>query len=46
MPELRIEIDALDGEIVALLAERTGYIDRAIAIKQGNGWPARIPGRV
>lgn len=46
MPELRAQIDALDCEIVALLAERAGYIDRAITLKPALGWPARIPDRV
>ena len=46
MPDLRGEIDALDKSLVALLATRAGYIDRAIDLKQINGWPARIPERV
>lgn len=46
MVELRHEIDALDAQLVALLATRTNYIDRAIALKQDNGLPARIPQRV
>jgi len=46
MVELRGEIDALDERLVALLATRADYIDRAIALKQINGWPARIPQRV
>jgi len=46
MVELRGEIDALDGRLIALLATRAEYIDRAIALKQINGWPARIPQRV
>lgn len=46
MPALRAEIDALDKSLVALLAKRAGYIDRAIDLKQVNGWPARIPERV
>ena len=46
MPELRDQIDALDAEIVALLAERAAYIDRAITLKPALGWPARIPDRV
>jgi isochorismate pyruvate lyase len=29
-----------------MLADRAGYIDRAIELKQANGWPARIPERV
>lgn len=46
MDALRAEIDALDRSLVALLAARAGYIDRAIDLKQINGWPARIPERV
>ncbi|MFT4150115.1 MAG: chorismate mutase [Paracoccaceae bacterium] len=46
MTELRAAIDALDGEIVALLARRAGYIDRAIQLKPAEGLPARIDDRV
>ena len=46
MAELRKQIDRLDVELVELLVARAGYIDRAIELKQGNGWPARIPERV
>jgi len=46
MAELRAAIDTLDARLVALLALRAGYIDRAVALKQANGWPARIPARV
>jgi len=46
MQELRDQIDALDKDLVALLAHRAGYIDRAIELKEINGWPARIPDRV
>jgi isochorismate pyruvate lyase len=46
MQQLRAQIDLLDAELVALLARRAAYIDRAIALKQANGWPARIPARV
>ncbi|NSY39461.1 chorismate mutase [Leisingera sp. ANG59] len=46
MAEVRAQIDRLDTELVQLLAARAGYIDRAIALKQANGWPARIPERV
>lgn len=43
---LRQQIDALDRQLVALLADRAGYIDRAAQLKRNNGWPARIPSRV
>ena len=46
MAELRAEIDRLDAELVALFAQRTGYIDRAAEIKSDIGLPARIDVRV
>ena len=46
MTELRIEIDRVDQELVALFAQRTGYIDRAVQIKTTAGLPARITSRV
>lgn len=46
MQELRAEIDALDRELVALLAQRARYIDRAAGLKPGARLPARIEARV
>jgi isochorismate pyruvate lyase len=46
MQELRAQIDALDAELVAALARRATYIDRAIALKPAEGLPARIGSRV
>ena len=46
MRDLRVEIDALDAELVALLARRASYIDRAITLKSREGLPARIDDRV
>lgn len=46
MAELRREIDALDLRIVALLAQRARYIDRAAELKPAEGMPARIEARV
>ncbi len=46
MTELRAEIDRLDRALIALLVERTGYIDRAIDLKSETGLPARIEDRV
>lgn len=46
MQDLRAQIDALDAEIVALMARRAAYIDRAIDLKPGEGLPARIGERV
>jgi isochorismate pyruvate lyase len=46
MHELRAAIDALDAGIVAALAQRAAYIDRAIALKPAERLPARIDERV
>lgn len=46
MRELRVQIDALDREIVAKLAARASYIDRAVVLKQQENLPARIEDRV
>ena len=46
MLELREEIDRIDAALVALLSERTTFIDRAAEIKRVVGLPARIPARV
>lgn len=46
MDELRQQIDRLDRDLVGLLAERAGYIDRAAQIKAECGLPARITDRV
>ena len=46
MQDLRVQIDLLDAEIVAKLAARAGYIDRAIQLKQIEQMPARVEDRV
>jgi isochorismate pyruvate lyase len=46
MAELRAQIDRLDRQLIALLAERAGYIDRAAQLKPAEGLPARIGPRV
>ncbi len=46
MATLRAHIDALDARLIALLAERSGLIDRAAQIKARDGLPARIEARV
>ncbi len=46
MNDLRIQIDALDREIITALAKRQSYIDRAAQIKPAAGLPARIEARV
>ncbi|MEM6482923.1 MAG: chorismate mutase [Pseudomonadota bacterium] len=46
MEVLRSQIDLIDEELVSLLAQRAGYIDRAIDLKRAAGLPAHIPDRV
>ena len=46
MTTLRAQIDDLDADLVALLVERAGYIDRAITLKHASGLPANITSRV
>ena len=46
MQELRVEIDALDEQLIDLLATRTGYIDRAVELKRIEKLPARTKDRV
>lgn len=46
MAQLRVQIDTIDRELIDLLSQRAGYIDRAIALKSDNGWPARLADRV
>ena len=46
MSELRAGIDAIDQELIALLARRAGFIDRAIELKPAEGIPANAPDRV
>lgn len=46
MADVRAEIDRIDGQLVALLVERAGYIDRAAELKPALGLPARIDERV
>ncbi len=46
MADIRAEIDRLDEALVAMFAERPAYIDRAAAIKEQVGLPARIEDRV
>ncbi len=46
MADVRAGIDAVDLELVALLARRVAYIDRAAAIKGPLAIPARIDWRV
>ena len=46
MADLRDQIDAIDADLIALLALRATYIDRAVPLKQAAGLPAHIAGRV
>lgn len=46
MADVRKVIDALDDEIVALLAKRQRQIERAAKVKPALGIPARVPDRV
>lgn len=46
MAELRIQIDALDDQLIDLLIQRRGYIDRAVDLKRIEGMPARTTDRV
>lgn len=46
MISLRTAIDALDAELIALLARRSRLIDRAAQIKLVENLPARIDTRV
>jgi len=46
MADVRAGIDRIDAALVALLAERAGYIDRAAEVKAALGLPARIGWRV
>ena len=46
IPELRLEIDAVDEKLIKLLAERQRLVEAIIAIKHRDGMPARIPARI
>ncbi len=46
MADLRVCIDQIDSELVALLAERERYTDRAPDLKAHEGIAARAPRRV
>ena len=46
MSDVRVAIDALDRELVALLVRRLGYVGRAAEIKHMHDMPAFIPARV
>ena len=46
MADIRAEIDRLDSSVMALLAQRAAYIERAAQIKVRDGLPARLTDRV
>jgi isochorismate pyruvate lyase len=43
---LRQQIDALDGELVQLLARREKLVQQVLVVKRANNIPARIKSRV
>jgi isochorismate pyruvate lyase len=46
MADIRVNIDRIDKELMALFAERWTFIGRAAEIKAGLGLKADIPARV
>ena len=46
LAQVRAGIDRVDAALVALLAERAAWIDRAAEVKAREGLPARISWRV
>lgn len=46
MATLRAQIDAIDAQLIDLLALRARYIDRAIPLKQAANLPANTTDRV
>ncbi|MBW6419033.1 chorismate mutase [Celeribacter sp. PS-C1] len=46
MTDLRVQIDQIDRDLMALLALRQAHVDRAAELKPGEGLPARIDARV
>jgi len=46
MADLRVQIDAIDTDLIALLVKRSQYIDRAVDLKKIEGLPARTTDRV
>jgi chorismate mutase-like protein len=46
LADIRKEINAIDDEIIALLARRFALLPEVVAYKQAHGLPAVIPERV
>ena len=44
--DLRHEIDAVDEELIKLLAERQRLVEAIITVKHAEGIPERVPARV
>ena len=43
---LRDRIDAIDEQLVTLIAERMGAVDEVVTVKQAHGLPARLDDRI
>jgi chorismate mutase-like protein len=46
LAELRADIDAIDRELIALLAKRYGVVHRVATVKVREGIPAVLPERI
>jgi 4-amino-4-deoxychorismate mutase len=46
LAELRADIDAIDRELVALLAKRYAVVHRVAVVKKRDGLPAVLPERI
>ena len=46
LADLRRQIDALDAELVSVLAKRQRCVERVIEIKRAQELPARLPDRI
>ncbi|MGQ4272952.1 chorismate mutase [Terrihabitans sp. B22-R8] len=46
LASIRTEIDALDEELVGLLARRLKIVERVVVLKKEHGIPALLPERV
>ncbi|HCM83340.1 MAG TPA: chorismate mutase [Alphaproteobacteria bacterium] len=46
LADIRKEIDAIDNDIIALLARRFALLPEVVAYKEANGLPPIIPERV
>ena len=46
MPQVRAEIDRIDGELVEVLARRQKLVEQVVAVKERDRLPAFIPARI